>query len=53
VALNLFARCDTQRDCDEALRHFRQVRLLRTNPPPYERAPPPPPPLTTAPADPD
>jgi hypothetical protein len=53
VALNLFARCDTQRDCDEALRHFRQVRLLRTNPPPYERAPPPPPPLTAAPADPD
>lgn len=52
VALNLFAWCDTQLACDEALGHFRQVRLLRTNPPPTRMAPPPPPPTATAPAEP-
>lgn len=49
LALNLFARCDTERSCDQALRHFRQVRVLRVNPPPAKRAPPPPP--ATAPTE--
>lgn len=44
LALNLFARCDTRRACDEALAHFRQVRLLRINLPPAKKAPPPAPP---------
>jgi hypothetical protein len=53
VALNLFARCDARRDCDEALRQFRQVRLFRTTPPPFRRAPTPSPRSTTMPAEPD
>lgn len=44
VALNLFARCDTQRACDQALGDFRQVRLFRIDPPPTTLTPPPPPP---------
>jgi hypothetical protein len=52
LALNLFARCDTQRACDAALGHFRRVRLLRTNPPPARRAAPPPPAPAMAPVEP-
>ena len=42
LALNLFARCDTRAACNEALRYFRQVRLLRLKRPPMPMAPAPP-----------
>jgi len=43
--LNLFARCDTRRTCDDALSYFRRVKVLRlTNLPVEHLAPPAPPP---------
>ena len=46
LALNLFARCNTKAACDDALRHFRRVRLIRQPRAPvaWDLAPPPPPP---------
>ena len=46
--LNLFARCDTRRACDDALSYFRRVRIFRLPNRPVENlAPPAPPPRAT------
>lgn len=37
LALNLFARCDTEEACDETLRQFREVRLFRQGRPTVQR----------------